>query len=691
MNEPKNQIEQGDRSNDILNNTATTGGFVDPLPPVMPLPIESNKDIFEALGGGYCVRVPRGYDVDSGLVFSTDTEHYTTYEEAQKAHQNSWAQVNYAINQPSLKKSFGTFFNILELSDGGFRVRTPGLIAQNGDLVGTTERTFPTWEQAQIAYLEARAKYEEPTKNPILSIEIGENVFANFVNLEDFNPQIAPTDKARIVPDPIQKAIFDNSINGTLYNSDHTYRNTINESGWTTNLFEFVSSYYEEHGKETLEQLGIKNLDYLTPKQAIELSTRIVVGLTKYRHADEAYGNAETPADISTALGILKDGLENKEDPNWEGNGVCRNFASTLKAVFEAIKVNQTKFNRLRDTYCLYETGQTAYAPKRVIDKKDGSHAWNVFVTICANSKIDAVAADVTWANQDLDTKEVKGLGYTNERIEPYVGAIASMLPAGESKAEGEFVKILLWYVKKIESPGDTGGWVTAQEAAQFYATRALFLIGQKGLPQNLPPEVIKKISDTYLEINKVNPSEIKALFRLSQREPDSNFDTILKKYLEDKDLTHHTSDYHQDPPLLFEDNDLQKRVFVEMMKKEGWEWFIKKNSRFRVRMREVMPESFDGFSPATKPEDLFELKYLIQGNHFIDRTVSILTAGSISEEVIAKVYSKVRLQLQNLNPELFDSTYTGMDDYQLVKQFDSLYTALRWKGGEFKPVKNPR
>ena len=81
---------------------------------------------------------------------------------------------------------------------------------------------------------------------------------------------------------------------------------------------------------------------------------------------DDNAAKEKTKADQNTAFEILQDGLKNRGNEDWEGNGICRNFASSVKAVFEAIKANQTDLSRLRDTYCLYEGHEKQfYKPRR--------------------------------------------------------------------------------------------------------------------------------------------------------------------------------------------------------------------------------------------------------------------------------------------------------------------------------------
>jgi len=81
----------------------------------------------------------------------------------------------------------------------------------------------------------------------------------------------------------------------------------------------------------------VQDIRILTPTQAMAVSVRLVIALTKY---DE---NAASRADESTALEILHEGRvhQRSQDAGWTGNGVCRNIASCVKAVFDCIGAHE--------------------------------------------------------------------------------------------------------------------------------------------------------------------------------------------------------------------------------------------------------------------------------------------------------------------------------------------------------------
>lgn len=171
------------------------------------------------------------------------------------------------------------------------------------------------------------------------------------------------------------------------------------------------------------------------------------------------------------ALSLLQEGLHMKSKTDWEGNGVCRNFASVTKAIFDALKAKQVPLNKLKNTYCLFETGKPgeAYQPrwksdeermndtlrKKTVDEYVG-HAWNSFVTVTHDGKADSVVVDTTWGARDFGTGEVAGLDHTLLRMEPVVHRLAQAHgETGDKEAQAVQVQqVLAYYALQTEWPG---------------------------------------------------------------------------------------------------------------------------------------------------------------------------------------------------------------------------------------------
>ncbi len=129
---------------------------------------------------------------------------------------------------------------------------------------------------------------------------------------------------------------------------------------------------------------------------------------------------------------------------------------------------------------------------------------------------------------------------------------------------------------------------------------------------------------------------------------------------------------------LIFRDGNLQRAAFEELKLNKDWDKFLKESPKFRVRMREALPQLFFDFSPATKLEDTAELKYLVGSQRMLSRYEYMIDPRKPSEEKIRSFFEKVRQQLRTVNPQKYDESYAGVDDYQLIKQFDRIDSELR-------------
>lgn len=704
-----------------------------------PEPFKPTGNLYAVseVDGRFDVVVPGLLDKERELFVGTSRMHFPTREEAEQAVANTREKNQILLDRTSLEKSFtGHSFGISETEDRKFRVMSPALIeSKTGYYLGITHKEFDSWNQAKEYYLQQREFEEKFIQNPILEIQTGENERIAFSQWEAFSPRVAPTDQTHEIPMSVQKYLMDKTRMDGSDSSAKTYQETIKEVEWQKKLFSFVSSYLEGPGADTAKELVINRLDALTPKQAAELAARIIIDLTKYKWSDTRGGQddlslkLETKADQSTTLQLLQEGLERKNDPNWEGNGVCRNFASSVKAVFEALKANQTKYSQLRNTYCIYEGSSEVFAPQRqdlhTIKFNETGHAWNTFVTVSKEGNANATIADVTWAKQNLDTKKIEGLDHTLIRMEPVIHAVGKDIKK-DAPERGEQVKHLLsYYALKIEGidqiqidlpPAES---LSEQEKSylrkialdnfgekydltnvgadelvkigrayiievkkitqrererQFFTTRAVELMSRQGVPNELPDPLPKAIEQAYQELaTKADISEIVTLYRIYQNYPEFNFHTILKKYLENKQL----SDHHA-PSIICQNNDLQKIIFDEIKSNPDFEKFLKESANFRIRMREVLPELLGEFSPLTKPEDARELRRLAGNVYILMRFQNLLDPINPSAKQVQEFFERIHKSLRDINPDKYQDIVTGLDDYQLVKQYSLLDSKLR-------------
>lgn len=643
-------------------------------------------DVHETDDGGFEAVLPGLFDPRREAIVGTSNERFATHEEAEQAVQRARDNSKVSFEQASLAKTYtGSFYKIDSTPEGTYRVVLPGLKdSKTGYFVGTTSKDFTTWNEAKTFYLQQRESEARLTSNPILELQTGADESIAFSDLDSYRPNVAPSERAHEIPPSVKEHLMQKEKVEGSHASAKTYQETVKESGWERKLHSFVSRYVEGDGAGIMTELGIERIDYLTPKQAIDLATRVVMDLTKYKKSDaspnqgDLLGEEKTHADTSTALQLLQEGLSQRGNrEQWEGNGVCRNFASITKAVFEALKANQTKFNRLRDTYCLYEADNDSFAPKRknrdTTILAETGHAWNTFVTV-SSKEANAVSVDTTWAKKDLDTGKVQGLDYTLTRMERAVNEIGKNLQQDAPDREAQLGHILSYYQYKIERPGGTGGHSTPEQERGFLVTRAVELMTRQGVPAEIPQPLVAAIGQEFRQIaGDADRGEIQTIWRIAKSHPEVGFHGIFQEYSKSRQLT----DYHANE-LIFEDDDLQFAVIDKLKSRDNFQQLMRESPIFRVRTRAVFPELLGEFSPSTQPPDASELRYLVTTSGVLGNLERHIPANNITESSIKLVYEKTRQLLRVINPSRYDETVAELDDYTIVKNAETLARDLQ-------------
>jgi hypothetical protein len=580
-----------------------------------------------------------------------------------------------------------------------------------------------------------RGMHEKEAKDVLLEIRSGENEKIVFSSFDSFDPAVAPSEDSHEIPELIRKYLMGEGKIDKSYFGSGTYQETIKSENWEQELFLFVSSYLGGDGASVLEEFSIDDLNDLTPKQAAELALRVVMDLTKYKWSDVPDMDdkndsrlVRTEADTRTVQQLLQEGLDRKDDPDWEGNGICRNVACSVKAVFEALKAGQIASNRLRDTYCLYEVGKAEPTPGRENTnifsmRLEEGHAWNTFVAISGNTA-DLAIVDATFSNTDSEQERYgENPDYTLIRMEPIVYAAAKDIPATAPDKEEQLRHLLSYYASAIgetdinrtkippvskmaegekayykdiafKKNGDKYGIKDLDEedqimiGAQFIegvnqaqerereervAYRAIELMRCSGVPKELPATLAEKIGYVYRRMaDDADPSEIETLFKVCRSEPEADFHTVLRRYLLSKPLANHNSDL-----FVFTDDDLQREVYEEIKSRDGFDKFIKGCTEYRLRMREVLPQLFIDFHPEEKPEDAAELKHMLMRNpqlHQEERMLGFIPAPKDVKRAIESVRNKLR----GLNEQEYDASIAQMSDYDIVKRYGKLSQQLR-------------
>lgn len=376
---------------------------------------------------GFRVTTPGGYTDRDAIASYTRT--VDTREEAEQILQSARDSFNPRVELASLQRSFSSFHSIQPGEDGKYTVTFPALRSLDNPnlLVGTSRKSFDTWEEAKNFYLETRNNREYP-EEAVFELRV-DDVDYRFSHLNKFGQRPQLSDISQGISEKTKAALDFDARNVPKPDSAHTYYKTIETPGWQSQVFGFVDNFTRTpEGQQMITKLGIKDLRLLTPQQAARLTLEVVTRLKKYNLDEMGLEHGETESDQNSALFLLQRGIRNRDNADFKGNGICRNFASTVKVVFEGLKANQTKFNYLQNTYAFYESGSRAdfdpayeaqslnVAISMDVNKSPG-HAWNSFVTV-GEKGVSQTVVDATWSNFDYDTQESIKLDYTLQRME---------------------------------------------------------------------------------------------------------------------------------------------------------------------------------------------------------------------------------------------------------------------------------
>lgn len=521
-------------------------------------------------------------------------------------------------------------------------------------------------------------------RRPILELEPAPGQKIAFFALDTFHPH-APKTTERYPLNSLSENYIKQS-EGELRRND-TYQNTIKDPDWQDKIFAFTKNHFTNYRTSYAANLGIIDMTQLTPQQAIDLTLRMVLDLTKYKHGDMNHNRLEssqlgmpTLADQSTVLQLLEEGVHNRSNDAWEGNGVCRNFAAITQAIFESLKSHQQPSNMLRNTHVLYNSGDE-YAPKREGKLNFGTgsrHAWNSFVTVEPSGATKSTIVDATWADIDYDTGKPINADHTNLRMEALVFEAALAFDTSTPKKDEQLQEILRYYMKNIVSPDSAGGHASADEIKLFFAKQVLRLgIAQKirQFPQGLNP----LLGEIYAPLgSEMQALELAELWRINQRsEQKYDFAPILANFATDIQL----SDYHV-YGLLVDDNKLQRMLVEAIRERPEFPKLLRESPRFRARVRElrgagILPAQF---RPRDSVADYNELRYLQDRSNYLHNRIHmprIYSLDNLNPDYIKGVYTTARTLLKQANTSFYESV-EWMNDYEIVKDFDQLYDAAR-------------
>lgn len=587
------------------------------------------------------------------IIKTTNPEISETQSEASESRRATTAPIlgSEALSAASVQSFYGATDAYLGHTVGGSEVRliiknldgSNEVVAKGNDVGDTLTQT-----------LEAMRSIEIVDTAPITRFAVdGNNV--SFTELKHYAPRIAPSSESYSVPVHLEGVLKDDSI------GMDTYETTIEKEGWQKELFEQLDDYasQDESVNELVRDLNIASLSALTPEQAVKLSLGVVQSFSKYSWIQEgekrvAGGERE---DTMTTMELLAEGRTHIGDAVWGGNGVCRNIASNVKAVFEALKANQNGLSMLRNTYAVYEGGTEGYGTKKREDVftfslNNNGHAWNTFVTIGKNGESSITTVDATWAMGRDKDGSLKEPDYTSERMYENIATIATGTTdkIGAALAMSESLNRVTRIV-----PGED--LAVREQRMQFALTEWLKvapLLVEADM-QSVPNGIV---GAAYRLGARLDKSELQTLFTVQEAGWIETFDAILGKYIDGK------SPIKNSDRFIVRGDKLQ-RVMYEKLGSRAEE-YANQSTDFRIRLREINPDALPDFDPMNNPADKSELSSLIQNTGLF----------SMGNKYYGDVLRAGLLKAAEGRQDVVDRLTTSMSDYVILRHYRDIRLA---------------
>lgn len=215
------------------------------------------------------------------------------------------------------------------------------------------------------------------------------------------------------VANPEVRAWLEATAVGTTQNFENTDLTAVGR---------FIDRFAHDN-PEVLAQLGITDLDNLTPRQAANLAGLVTTMYMEYNRADLAVGGNMYSSSLDGALGDLdaRDGELADRIRGWrpdgvseagriqdtrpvegfladahDADGVCRNYTETFQAVWEVLRSRQSDDNHaMQNTYLDMPMGDC--------------HIWIGLYTVQEDGTLLATQLDPTWADRaDTDASNIE-------------------------------------------------------------------------------------------------------------------------------------------------------------------------------------------------------------------------------------------------------------------------------------------
>lgn len=530
------------------------------------------------------------------------------------------------------------------VSPNDYRVYTPTeFCPETGAAKNSQSKNISGWQAAKDYYISELKKTELVSGKSFATVTFGQDQKLQLCTINDFNPRIAPSNQDQVAPTEL---IPQNSITDT-------YLNTVSKVGWEAVLFQQVANFLASDPDNIVAQLGIQDLKALSPQEAILLSSRVVFELSKYKRSDcKLSERSPSVADSGTVSDFLQEAIKHRYDPTWEGNGVCRNYAAAVKAVFEALKANQYEYNFLRTTHCFYERG-LADTYKHTIDSSyilgDG-HAWNSFCTTDSNGNTAKVVLDVTWG-QALDRKFCpEKLDFHKDRAHDYVPKMVQSFEQNAVQSVMNFYDSLLAPIAEQQ-----GASVEDNQRQIFYVKQMIGFLGRFKSDQilliDLPPrakEVLCNLDQYDPENHLIDGANIRTLFAIGQHKNTLPVNAYVSKYVDSMGCsTFHSKAY------IFSSDQLQTICDQFLQQKPGYQEFVENSPDYRHRLRTLSPERFAAFDISNQ-SDRREFIELARGNGYFSWMTNNIDRNAPSQAGTQRLIKMIKeFAAQELEPEL--------------------------------------
>ena len=532
--------------------------------------------------GRYRVNYLGAFDLKRGYATGEAYEDFDTEAEAQ-AFIDSMLDGDEMMREHALELNNRPFSSVKRSANGGYEVIRPGLIdVNNGNIVGTTAEHADTLEDAAKMMQEDTRSFERVGDRKFMDIELSGTRFS-FSTFDDFRP--SSTLEATPAPLPDRVAQIINSSRNLS-----TFEKTKQDPEWSKHLFMDLQNEMDHRGsvvRRIAEANGIKNGDLrgIDPRQAIAFTTELVMATTLYDYG--AINGGPNPADNMSAMELLHYGMKNIDNKNRKPLGVCRNFADMEKAIFEAIKVGQGEYSKLKNTYIVTIISRERedfgdFKPLKPGEIEDG-HEWNNYIQVSSDgTKADMVQTDVTWGKYDLENHEIVNFEQSNFRTFAFLRQLEKTMPRNE-KGNSDRIKMIGYFNSTLDRlmKINQDKVVSEEMMGLLLRTPELFdACNDAGYLSNL--------LRTYArgQFNIINKHHLKVLAKIKMHDPRVSdsllLDSVLKIYFSESNLYLKMGGY--EPYIVDDDPDLQAIMTDYLKRNNMFDQLLAKYPKLRER-----------------------------------------------------------------------------------------------------------